>query len=387
MFKSTSRLVLPILALAAASCSNAADGKDAAGTDPEQTTAQTESYVLTPVAEGLSFPWGMAFLPEGEMLVTERSGQLRVIGQDGLRAAPVAGVPAVYEDRQGGLFDVILDPDFANNRLLYLSFAKGDVDANGTALMRAKLSDDLTELTDTTLIFEVPFQKRGGAHFGGRMAFMDDGTLLLTLGDGYIHMDEAQNLSNHMGKIVRITTDGDAPADNPFVGQEGAAPEIWSYGHRSVQGLAIDPATGVVYEHEHGPKGGDEINILQPGRNYGWPVITYGINYDGTIITTETAKDGMEQPIVKWVPSIAPAGMTFYTGNEFPEWQGDLLVSALAGMQLRRVDLENGKVVGQNIILGGEERYRFIVSSPDGGLYVGTDDPEGYVYRLERQSN
>ena len=339
-------------------------------------------YTLTPMVEGLDTPWGGAFLPDGDMLVTERSGQLRLIDDWTLVSEPIANVPIVFDNNQGGLLDVILDPDFESNRTLYLSYAKGSRAANGTAIAKARLSDDRTRLTDVTDIFVVGFQKRGGGHFGGQMAFLDDGSLLLTLGEGFAYKEESQSLSNHLGTIVRINTDGTAPQDNPFIGQDGALPEIYSYGHRNVQGLAIDPDTGAIWAHEHGPKGGDEVNLIAPGKNYGWPVITYGVNYDGTIISEETHQDGMEQPVVKWVPSIAPSAMIYYSGDKHSELTGDLIVSALAGAQIRRLDLENGEIIDQEKLIDGG-RYRFVIQGPGGEIYVSTDDSDGGIYRLD----
>lgn len=367
------RTILTLAACLAAACAQS-----------ETAPAQPTGYTLTPVVEGLDFAWDGAFLPDGDLLVTEREGRLRLVENGSLVETPIAGVPAVLDLNQGGLFDVILDPDFPTNRLIYLSYAKGTKTANATAVSRARLSDDKTRLEDVTQIFEVGFKKEGGGHFGGRMAFMADGTLLLTLGEGYSYREEAQELSNHLGTIVRINTDGSVPADNPFLKTEGAMPEIWSYGHRNVQGLAIDPDTDVVYEHEHGAKGGDEINIIEPGKNYGWPVITYGVNYDGTIISEETHHEGMEQPIVKWVPSIAPSDMIFYTGDKHAALKGDLIVTALSGQQLRRVDLQDGAVASEEKLIDGGFRLRMVIQSPDGEIYVSSDEPDGAIYRLDK---
>ena len=351
---------------------------------PSNQTDVARGYELTPMVEGLDIVWGAAFLPDGDLLVTEREGDLHLIDDWQLVPTPIENTPDVLAERQGGLLDIALDPDFEANRLIYLSYSKGTREANSTAIARARLSTDRTTLEDVTDIFVGEFKKSGGAHFGGRLGFMDDGTLLLTLGDGFSYRDDAQKLTNHLGTIVRINTDGSVPPDNPFVGIEQARPEIWSYGHRNVQGLAFDRANDVVYAHEHGPKGGDEINIIKPANNYGWPVISYGVNYDGTMVSNETHHEGMEQPIVKWVPSIAPAGMTFYTGDKHAELKGDLIVSALAGMQIRQVDLEDGKVAGENILIEGDERYRMIITGPDGEIYVSIDNPDGAIFRLDK---
>ena len=315
------------------------------------------------------------------MLVTERDGQLRVIRDGKLVDAPIAGVPAVYNNGQGGLFDIALHPDFATNKLVYLSFAKGTKDANHTAIVRGTY--DGTRLTNVQNVFDASPDKATDAHFGGRMLFLPDKTLILTLGDGYKYRDKAQDLSSDLGKIVRITDTGQPAPGNPFIGQAGKRPEIYSYGHRNVQGIARDPVYGAIFAHEHGPKGGDEINIVQAGKNYGWPVITYGVDYSGAPISLKSKEPGMEQPITYWVPSIAPSGMAFYSGDLFPTWKGDLIVTALAGQQLRRVVLDKGLVVRQEVYLTDRgERYRHVVQAPDGSLLVLTDDAEGKVLRL-----
>ncbi len=336
---------------------------------------------VTEIATKLANPWGLAVLPDSSMLVTERDGRLRVIRNGTLVPAPVAGVPTVYNEGQGGLFDVVLHPDFVTNNLVYLSFAKGTKAANHTAIIRATY--DGARLTNIQTVFDAAPDKATDAHFGGRMMFLPDKTLILTLGEGYAYRDKAQDLSSDLGKIIRITDTGQPAAGNPFVGQAGKRPEIFSYGHRNVQGITRDPVTGIIYEHEHGPKGGDEINILAPGKNYGWPVITYGVDYSGAPISLKNKQDGMEQPITYWVPSIAPSGMTFYSGDLFPAWKGDLLVTALAGQQLRYINLERGVVTDQVAYLTErEERYRQVVQAPDGSLLVLTDDAEGKVLRI-----
>ena len=336
---------------------------------------------ISEVATKLSYPWGLAVLPDGSMLVTERDGRLRVIRDGVLVPTPIAGVPAVLNEGQGGLFDVVLHPDFATNNLVYLSFAKGTKDANHTAIIRGTY--DGARLTNVQTVFDASPDKASEAHFGGRMMFLPDKTLILTLGDGYAYRDKAQDLSSDLGKIIRITDTGSPAPSNPFIGQAGKRPEIFSYGHRNVQGIARDPVSGTIFEHEHGPKGGDEINILAAGKNYGWPVITYGVDYSGAPISLKNKQEGMEQPITYWVPSIAPSGMVFYSGDMFPAWQGDLLVTALAGQHLRHVDLDKGVVTSQTTYLSDrEERYRQIVQAPDGSLLVLTDDAEGKVLRI-----
>lgn len=282
------------------------------------------AYTIETVAEGLEHPWSLAFLPDGSMLVTERPGRLRLISADGkLQAAPIAGVAPVFAQGQGGLFDIALDPDFATNRLIYLAYAAGTRKANATRLARARFTGQ--GLEDFQLLFEVTPLKDTSAHFGGRIVFLPDGTVLLTLGEGYDFKEAAQDLGSDLGKIIRLNRDGTIPADNPFVGKAGARPEIYTYGHRNVQGIVFDGATGIIYAHEHGPKGGDEVNVLRAGANYGWPVITYGIDYSGLPISRYQKKEGLEQPLLYWVPSIAPSGMTLYTGEAFAAWRGDLL--------------------------------------------------------------
>ncbi len=344
------------------------------------------AYTIETVAEGLEHPWSLAFLPDGSMLVTERPGRLRLISADGkLQAAPIAGVAPVFAQGQGGLFDIALDPDFATNRLIYLAYAAGTRKANATRLARARFTGQ--GLEDFQLLFEVTPLKDTSAHFGGRIVFLPDGTVLLTLGEGYDFKEAAQDLGSDLGKIIRLNRDGTIPADNPFVGKAGARPEIYTYGHRNVQGIVFDGATGIIYAHEHGPKGGDEVNVLRAGANYGWPVITYGIDYSGLPISRYQKKEGLKQPLLYWVPSIAPSGMTLYTGEAFAAWRGDLLVGALAGMHVRRVDLQDGAVVGQESLFAElEERIRDVRQAPDGSIILLTDSDEGRVLRVRPQA-
>jgi aldose sugar dehydrogenase len=370
------RLALAISCLSlAVACAQEATGAQS-GSAPSSTAIK-----VTEIASNLSNPWGIAVLPDGSMLVTEREGRLRIIRDGALVATPIEGVPKVHDAGQGGLLDIVLHPDFATNQLIYLSFAKGTKGANHTAIIRATY--DGRRLSNIEPIFDAVPERKTDAHFGGRMLFMPDKTLILTLGDGYVYRDKAQDLTSDLGKIVRLTDTGKPAPDNPFIGQAGARPEIYSYGHRNVQGIARDPVTGTLYQHEHGPKGGDEVNVIVAGKNYGWPVITYGVDYSGAPISLKNKQDGMEQPLTYWVPSIAPSGMAFYSGDLFPAWKGDLLVSALAGQHIRRVNLENGRVASQESLLTDRgERYRHIVQAPDGSLLVLTDDPEGKVLRL-----
>ena len=370
MIRSTAIASLSLLAL-----SSAAFGQDVV-------ESEQADFVVETVAGGLEYPWSIAFLPSGEMLVTEREGRLRVIDADGLREAPVSGLPDdLLVERQGGLLDVALAPDFATSRMVYFSYAEGTADDNNTALARATLSEDLTALENVEDIFHVNFDKAGGFHFGGRILFNTDGTLFLTLGDGGNYQDQAQNPENHLGAVVRLNLDGSIPADNPMI--DNAAPGVYSYGHRNAQGIARNPITGSVWELEHGARGGDEINILDAGANYGWPEITYGINYDGTIITEEREREGLAQPIWYWNPSIAPSGMMFYTGDSFEHWQGDLFVSALAGSKIERLEVDGDRVISVEPLLEDlGQRFRDVRTGPDGAIYTLTDDFEGSVLRL-----
>jgi len=332
------------------------------------------------VAEGLQFPWGMAFMPDGNVLVTEKVGRLRIITPDGKVSEPIKGVPAVFFQQQGGLLDVALDPEFAKNRLIYLSYAEPEGSRAGTAVARAELKDG--SLENLQVIFRQVPKVLGPVHFGSRLAFAPDGNLFITLGDRGDYMEEAQNLSNHIGKIIRIRPDGSVPSDNPFVNNPQAKPEIWSYGHRSVQGATIHPQTGALWIHEHGPKGGDEINIPQAGKNYGWPKANYGMHYNGTPIKHEHAEQDFEEPIHYWVPSIAPSGMVFYTGKLFPAWRGNLFVGALAGRQLVRLTTGDNKILSEERLLTNTLRFRDVEQGPDGALYLLTDEDNGKLLKL-----
>lgn len=347
------------------------------------TESEQESFTVEVVADGFAHPWSIAFLPTGEMLVTEREGGLRVIEADGtLREATVDGLPDdLIAIRQGGLLDVALSPDFASDRMVYFSYAEGSEEANRTALARGRLSEDLSELTGVEDIFNVNFDKRAGFHYGGRILFNEDGTLFLTLGDGGRYQDEAQNPENHLGTVVRINPDGSIPADNP--GIDGGAPGVFTFGHRNVQGIDLHPETGSVWTHEHGARGGDELNVLAAGTNYGWPEITYGINYRGTLITDDREREGMAQPLWYWNPSIAPSGMAFYDGDMFEAWSGDLFVSALAGSKLVRLEMDGDRVIStEDLLVDRQERLRDVRVGPDGAIYVLVDDPQGSVLRL-----
>jgi aldose sugar dehydrogenase len=336
------------------------------------------------VARGLNHPWSLAFLPDGRMLVTERPGRMRIVAKDGKLSAALASVPKVFAVSQGGLHDVVLDRGYTQNHTIYFCYAEPASGGARTTLARARLIDEgAPRLDDVKVIFRQEGPLSTGNHFGCRIVQTPDNNLFLAMGDHYRPRDEAQNLANHIGKIVRIRPDGSVPPDNPFVGREGAKPEIWSYGHRNAQGLALHPATGRIWEHEHGPRGGDEINIPQAGKNYGWPVIGYGIDYSGAKIHQSTQKDGMEQPVWHWVPSIAPSGMAFYTGDLFPAWRGNLFVGALAAELVVRLELDGEKVVKEERLFRGlGERIRDVRQGPDGALWLATDSSSGRILRV-----
>ncbi|MFG1418083.1 PQQ-dependent sugar dehydrogenase [Xanthobacter sp. V0B-10] len=340
-----------------------------------------ETVRVDPFASGLEHPWGMAFLPDGRLLVTERPGRLRMVERNGRVGPPLKGVPAVAAVGQGGLLDVALDPAFFDNRLVYLSFAERRPDGLATAVARGKLSPEADALTDVAVIFRQQPAWSGPNHFGSRLAFAPDGTLFVTLGERYDLKERAQDLSTTLGKIVRINPDGSIPKDNPFARTTGARPEIYSYGHRNVQGAAIEPATGRLWTVEHGARGGDEVNRPMPGLNYGWPVITYGRDYSGAKIGEGTAKIGMEQPLFYWDPSIAPSGAAFYDGELLPAFKGHLFVGALAGEALVEVKVRDGVVMGEERLPMGE-RIRDVRMGPDGALWLATDSDEGQILRV-----
>ena len=347
-------------------------------------------YRVTTVVEGLVQPWSIAFLPNGDMLVTERPGRLRVIRQGKLLPQAVEGVPPVLASGQGGLLEVALHPNFASNRMLYLTFSKPLADKQATtALVRGRFEND--RLTDVQQLFESVSKGRG--HFGGKIAFDKNGYLFLTLGDrqvppeGNLEAHPAQDLSNHHGKMIRLHDDGRVPEDNPFVKRDGARPEIWSYGHRNVQGIAIHPETGDVWTDEHGPQGGDELNRIQPGLNYGWPVIGFGVNYQtGLAIHSGTHRQGMEQPVHIWVPSIGISGLMIYTGDRFPNWKGNLFVGGMVGQQLARLTMQGQRVTNEETLVPQMGRIRDVRQSPDGYIYLVTEDRDGKptpVLRME----
>ena len=335
------------------------------------------------VASGLVHPWALAFLPDGRMLVTERPGRMRIVTPEGLLSPPLKGVPGVWASGQGGLLDVVTDKAFAENNTIYFCYAERAGGGGRTAVARARLNGGSDRLEEVRIIFRQEGPLSAGNHYGCRIAQASDGNLFVTLGEHYSSRDEAQNLGNHLGKVIRIAPDGSVPPDNPFVGRTDARPEIWSYGHRNEQGLAFNPATGDLWEIEHGPRGGDEVNIIGKGRNYGWPVIGYGIDYGGAKIHDSAAKDGMEQPVKYWVPSIAPSGMTFYTAKLFRKWTGSLFTGALSGRMLVRLSLKGNTVTGEERLLQNlNERIRDVRQGPDGALWLLTDNSAGRILRV-----
>ncbi|UZE14969.1 PQQ-dependent sugar dehydrogenase [Pseudomonas sp. B21-053] len=342
---------------------------------------------VTPITKGLEHPWALAFLPDRQgMLVTERPGNLRVVTADGKRSAPISGVPKVWAKGQGGLLDVVLSPDFKQDRMVYLSYAEGggEGDKAGTAVGRGRLSDDLTTLKDFKVIFRQEPKLSVGNHFGSRLVFDRDGYLFISLGENNDRMT-AQDLDKLQGKIVRIYPDGKVPDDNPFVGQAGVRPEIWSYGQRNPQGLALNPWSGTIWENEHGPKGGDEINVIERGKNYGWPLATNGINYSGQPIPEATGKtaEGTVPPHHVWEVSPAISGMAFYDADRFKPWQHNVFIGALGSQELIRLQFDGDKVVHEERLMGElKARIRDVRQGPDGYLYVLTDEDDGAIYKV-----
>lgn len=346
-------------------------------------THATEPKVVS-VARGLSNPWAVAFLPEGRYLITERAGRMRIVERDGRLGEPVAGLPAVDAGGQCGLLDVVLDPKYAENGWIYWSYAEVGEGGNSTAVARGRLQGN--RMVDVQKIFTQQPKVSSTLHCGSRLVFARDGRLFVALGDRFSRKDDAQKLDNHLGKIVRIEADGKVPADNPFVATPGAMPEIWSLGHRNVQGAALHPATGELWAHEHGPQGGDELNRVLPGRNYGWPLITYGRNYGlGTRIGEEGPKPGFEQPLKHWVPvSVAPSGMAFLTSDRYPGWKTQLFIGTLRAQSLLRLELDGTNVKGEESLLAATRaRIRDVRQGPDGYLYVLTDSADGQLLRLQ----
>ena len=356
----------------------AANQTPADSTDNSGDAAGEVAFTVEEVLGGFNRPWSIAFLPSGAALVTERPGRLWLV-EDGDRTG-VTGVASVAAVGQGGLLDIEIDPDFETNGLLYYSYSASGSGGYGTSVDRARLVD--TELLDRTTIFTMEPFTGGGRHFGSRLAFDANGHLLITIGDRGLQ-DPAQETSNHIGTTLRITTDGGVPSDNPFVGDPSVPDEIYSYGHRNAQGMVVDPRNGRIWQHEHGPRGGDEVNIVEPGVNYGWPVITYGTAYSGLPMGEGTEKPGMAQPVIHWTPSIAPSGMELYLGDLFPAWRGDLFVGALAGTHLRRLEVDGTEIVSQQVLLDGTHgRIRDVAEGPDGALWFLTDAASGGIFRI-----
>ena len=356
--------------------------------ETQSLASKKEEFQIVTIADHLDHPWSLAFLPGGDYLVSERRGNLWRIRQNGQKTE-INGVPPVYHQGQGGLLDVVPEPGFKDGGWLYFSYAAAaddNEDIANTEVARAKLSLRQNRLTDIEVIFRADPKVEGDNHWGSRLLFAPDGMLHITLGERFDYKEEAQNPHNHLGTTIRINPDGTIPQDNPFIDGQKGDPKVFTYGNRNAQGIALHPQTGKIWLHEHGPKGGDEINILKPGANYGWPAVTYGISYWGTEISDKTTAPGMEDPILQWTPSIAPSGMTFYTGDKFPAWKGNLFVGALAHKHLRRLELDGQNVTAQEELLKDQGwRIRDVREGPDGFLYILTDESNGKLIRLEPQ--
>jgi aldose sugar dehydrogenase len=369
-----------LLVLAVTACgrrpSPALDGQQSPTPPSTPGVVSTET-----VASGLVHPWGLEFLPDGRMLVTERPGRLRVVGPEGALFPPLSGVPAVAATGQGGLLDVAVDPGFAENALVYVSYAEpGEGGTAGTAVARGRLTR--TGLEEVSVIYRQEPKVRGEGHFGSRIVFGSDGTLFITQGDRVSYREQVQNLKTGIGKIMRINPDGTVPADNPFVGRADALPTIWSYGHRNLQGGTLDPV-GRLWTVEHGPGGGDELNHPEAGKNYGWPVISYGLEYSGGKIGEGSEEEGMEQPVYFWDPVIAPSGLLFYTGDAYPGWKGSVFIGSMTPGALVRLTLSEGRVTQEERYLGElNERIRDVKQGPDGLIYLLTDNPMGRILRV-----
>ena len=346
--------------------------------------SEKEDFQLVTIADDLNHPWSLAFLPDGHYLVSERGGTLWRIAPDG-RKVEISGVPEVYHRGQGGLLDIVPAPDFKTSGLLYFSYAAADEkELANTEVAHAKLNLMQNRLTDVTVIFRANPKVSGSNHWGSRLLFGPDGLLYITLGERFSYKKEAQNPHNHLGTIIRVHPDGRIPANNPFADGQDGDPKVFTYGNRNVQGIALRPDTDQIWFHEHGPKGGDEVNILKAGANYGWPAVTYGISYVGWKISDKTTAPGIEDPVLHWTPSIAPSGMAFYTGDKFPAWQGNVFVGALAHTHLRRLELHDNTVVHQEVLLEDRgTRIRDVRTGPDGFIYVLTDQLDGELLRLE----
>ena len=369
-------IVLPLMTLAAAVACAAEPGAQVVAT--EKGKVRLEVF-----AGGLEKPWGLAFLPDGRALVTEKAGRLRIVTKDGQLGEPLGGIPRVDTTGQGGLLDVAIDPSFPQNQTIFLSYAEPrGAGQNATAVARARLGD--AGLEDVRVIFQQQPAMSGGHHFGSRLVFGRDGTLFVTLGDRNIGRDKVQALDTDVGKVVRIDRDGKPPADNPLRNERGARPELWSLGHRNIQGAALHPDTGELWTNEHGPKGGDELNRTLGGRNYGWPLVTYGVEYSGAKVSDKQQAPGLEPPVHYWVPSIGTSGLAFYTGSALPAWRGNAFVGGLATKELARLEMRDGKVVHEERLFKKElgKRIRTVVNGPDGALYLLTDESDGQILRV-----
>lgn len=345
---------------------------------------EAQDYRLEELVDGFDMPWGLAFLPDGDMLVTELTGDLRVIRNGKLVVEPVANVPASTYGGQGGLMDIALHPQFERNRLVYLSMSVGTAEASALRVVRGRFTGDALENIST--VFEAAPKKRGLVHYGARMSFLPDMSLLITVGDGFDLREQAQVKANHFGSIVRVTDSGKVPSDNPFVDDDSAQPEIFSIGHRNPQSIAYDPVDKKIYASEHGPRGGDEVNLIEAGNNYGWPIATYGIDYSGARISPYETYPGTVQPLKYWTPSIGPSGMTIYRGDMFADWQGDIFVTALIDQNIVRLDMENGAVIGtQNLFGELGDRPRDIRTGPDGALYILSEGENGKLWRVSKR--
>jgi glucose/arabinose dehydrogenase len=377
MIRTAYRLILPLVGVACA-----APAQNPALQSPTPETTPGVVHAVT-VAQGLEHPWGIEFLPDGRMLVTERPGRLRIVSLDGTVSAPLAGTPAVLARSQGGMLDVAIDPDFATNRYVYLAYSEPGTEPGtaSTAVGRGRLTD--TGLEGFTVLYSQQPKVQSNGHYGSRIVFGRDGTMWITAGDRMNQRPLVQDLSTGIGKIVRINRDGTTPSDNPFVSRAGSLPQIWSYGHRNLQGATLHPETGRLWTMEHGARGGDELNHPEAGKNYGWPVITYGVDYSGARIGEGTAKEGMEQPVYYWDPVIAPSGMMFYTGDRYPGWRGSLLVGSMSPGALVRLELTDDRVTKEERYLGElRVRVRDLVQGPDGYIYFVNDAPDGKVWRV-----
>jgi glucose/arabinose dehydrogenase len=345
-------------------------------------------YEFKVLTEGLSFPWGVKYMPDGRLIITEKeAGTLRIVKQNGELSKPITGLPAVNSKGQGGLLGITLDPNFEQNRMIYWAFSEEVSGGTHTSVAKGKLSADESKIEGATVIYRATPAYRGNLHYGGRVIFDKDGNLFVSTGErsDLATRPQAQSLNSGLGKIMRITTDGKPVAGNPFMGQAGARPELYSYGHRNVQGLTFNPVNGELFSNEFGPRGGDEINHVRPGKNYGWPTITYGIEYSGKKIgEVIQQKEGMEQPTYYWDPSVSPSGMTFYSGDAIPEWKNNLFVGCLSGMHIARLVIENNKVVGEERLLSEEyQRFRDVTQGKDGAIYAVTD--QGRLYKITKK--